>query len=390
MSGFLPTDFSQSFLGTGYSTSATGGTAITPATLVTTIDFRTASKSAGLFTSIPSWFSISCATTSRTVQTSAASMVSGLGANALRTYSADGSTFGCAIENSSKNWDLNTETGASYTVLNGAALVSSNSNTAPDGNATADRFSWTTTANSLISTAQASTAGAGACGSMWVLAQGSTTQIESFDGAAGAWNDVKTINSSTWVRLDSKRSPNGSPAVNYWGHHGTVAAGSSWLWGAQLEDLLYPTSYIPNTTTARTRAADVVSATASSVCLGGYFHVKIIFAPLYADTENTTDHNLFYLDANNRIFLQQNTKKIVLRIGGSNISSAALTWARNTAITVEAIHSSRTGRNLIVNGTSTTGSVASAISLPASAYILGSNTGPEEGASLQYISFYSV
>ncbi len=162
----------------------------------------------------------------------------------------------------------------------------------------------------------------------------------------------------------------------------------------QTEGGKYPTSAFPAAAANASRAADVLSvASPSNIAPGGFFDIDLTVAPNYTNAEQAVDHNLIYFDANNRVYVQQSSSKIVLRIGGADVLSSALTWSRETAIRVRAKHTAR-GRQLVITGATTgngdtgTQSPSSAISLPATAYLLGISTGAEESSDLRDLFIY--
>lgn len=355
--------------------------------VVAPIDFRAAARAGGVFTSLPAWFSLACATTGRTVQTSASTVVTGLGANARRAYSHDGVTNGLLVECATTSHNTYQQVASFFLTAGGS--VGAGTLTAPDGTTAAGRLVWIDSQNFAGGTPNGdalATTALPACASIWAAGSGGTVAIDAWDNASGAWAATKTIGVG-WSRIDVSRAAGGGDSYGYWGHRSTAAAGSAFLWGGQLEPNLYPTSLMPGTAPVA-RAADVASASASVVCPGGFFHARMVVAPIYATAEQEADHNLFFLDTNNRLFLRKSDAKVVLRVGGADIASAALSWARNQAISIEVVHSPRVGRRLVVNGTTTTGAAASAVSLPATAYILGASTGSEEAAALHAISFH--
>jgi hypothetical protein len=166
--------------------------------------------------------------------------------------------------------------------------------------------------------------------------------------------------------------------------------------GIQLEEGKYPTSRIfrQSFDPDITRTAETLSITAPSlVAPGGFFDVDFTWAPNYATAEFVADHNLIFFDAANRIFLRQADKKIVMRIGGVDIASSALTWSRNQPIRVEAHHKT-TGRRLYITGASsgngeTTAGAVAAIGLPLAIYVLCDAAGAVECADLQRLLWFN-
>lgn len=298
---------------------------------------------------------------------------------------------------------MQTEVLASWVAFsNGASASNANGQTAPDGAATADKLNWTATnisvgtmGNAGVATTQFAIAHGGNA-SIWALNDG-TNSTPQFADSAGASQQSTFTPGATWQRFDYTYTAQGGSVINVAvGRGNTVPAGSCWVWGAQAEqDAKYPSSYLPTTTATKTRDADVLSIPSPSlVAPGGRFDFDLVFAPNYSSSEQGADHNLLYFGANDRVFLQQSTRKVVLRIGGADVLSNALTWSREQTIRVRARHAS-SGRYLEISGAasgngSTNAGAASALTLPGTAYLLGSNTGAEECADLRVVRFGAV
>jgi hypothetical protein len=141
-------------------------------------------------------------------------------------------------------------------------------------------------------------------------------------------------------------SATNSPALSLAPYAGDVTKGIS-VWGAQTEASSYPTSYIPTTSAAVTRNADVISKTGISALLGtatGSAFVEFTgrggenygFTPI---TLGVGVSNLAYLyvETNNRIsaeFYQSTVLQAAIGTGVSyynsnNIYKAAFAWANN-------------------------------------------------------------
>ena len=106
-----------------------------------------------------------------------------------------------------------------------------------------------------------------------------------------------------------------------------------YLWGAQLEAAAFPTSYIPTTTTALTRSADVASMTGTD--FSSWFNAvegTIVFQSQTAQGTNSYPYSLFGTDTLNRIFSNYTTTQRMqsgVRVGG--VFVAAENSANNTA-----------------------------------------------------------
>lgn len=106
-----------------------------------------------------------------------------------------------------------------------------------------------------------------------------------------------------------------------------------YIWGAQLEAGAFPTSYIPTTTTALTRSADVASMTGTN--FSSWFNAvegTIVFQSQTAQGSNAYPYSLFGTDTQNRIFSNYTTTQRMqsgVRVGG--VFVAAENSANDTA-----------------------------------------------------------
>ena len=358
---------------------------------VVPVDFRGLSRSAGVFTNVPAWLPISCATTNRTVQTSASSLVSGIGANAFRAMSVDGAAFGLPLESSSTQQNPHTDlTNVAWSAVNGATITAATDPTGASSSCSVNDPNGSAVAQ-LVQTI--TTLAGQTCISVWmqILAPSPTRcDVQSNTGAGDIL--ISSTVDAAWIRRDVTGIATGAAHNSAIVPRNVVASetGSVLIYGYQIESGKYPKSVFLNTSgSSTTRAADVSAPTGSVVMPDGYPTVSMIYAPHYASTEQGVDHNWIYIDANNRLFMQQSTSKLIWRVAGVDVASAALTWSRYQAITVTAQHSPRYGRRLTVNGVaSTPGSASSAMTVPATVGIGGGASGPEESGSLLALGFY--
>jgi hypothetical protein len=108
-----------------------------------------------------------------------------------------------------------------------------------------------------------------------------------YSGTAGAWTNVSgTIQeyNNGWFRVMVRgTSVNGGGG---WYEIATGASKSCYVWGLQLETGSVPTSYIPTTTAAITRGAEVVSKTGLSSLIGqteGTIYVEVVLSRINAN-----------------------------------------------------------------------------------------------------------
>ena len=172
-----------------------------------------------------------------------------------------------------------------------AATITANNDTAPDGTLTADlvNFSATTAIDQqgqLFRNVLAATAGQNITLSIYMRVPSGTatvfiglTELSPLTGQSVACNVT-----TTWQRFSITRTVLATTTIFlqigpvtsvFMGQPAVQPAASVLLWGAQFEVGAFPTSYIPTTTVALTRSADVCSITGGD------------FTSLYNATEGT-------------------------------------------------------------------------------------------------------
>jgi RHS repeat-associated protein len=112
------------------------------------------------------------------------------------------------------------------------------------------------------------------------------------------------------------------------------------VWGAQLEDHLFPTSYIPTTSGPASRQPDVLTFTSSQVpdwMRTGHFQIDV--APQYASDEIAGDGRHVLLSyggsANEIAFVRSaGVTRLEVRAGGNVVHNRVLVWERGAALTL--------------------------------------------------------
>lgn len=368
-----------------------------------------ASLSTGLLTSLPSFLSIACATTGRTTQTGASSFVRSLGANAKRARNV-GRGVGLAVETARANKLCgNTDTWTGSATLqqwnSGTVTVTrTNGQTAPDGTSNAVQFALPDPDfgfGDFCSLKTFLAYGQGGTLSSWARGITRTDTAKpygyiSWDQDADASVAVE-VTSTVWTRLSltTPATDRQYPVLEYSRTSPTVNVRATvHVYAMQLElGANYPSSYFPvaNGAENQTRAQDLLTCpSAALIAPGGFFNWDLVFAPHYASTEYAADHNLVFFDSNNRVYLRQSDNKIVVVVGGHASVSSALTFTRDDAVRVRVSHTAAVGQTLSVfvndqqiGSTGVDGTVKTAISLPATAGILGDGATTSESADLR-------
>lgn len=349
---------------------------------------------------LPSWLTYECATAETSAQTGPGPARTGFAAHAARAFSRDGVSWGLLVEPSGSNLFGDQDvSGASYSSNETPTVTAT---TAPDGTLSAwrvedddptkleyrQRDNWGTIESGKTYTV-----------SFWKKnLDGTGTQILTV--VESGVRTFLTLNAGSaadtdWSRVDATFTATESSAAGAADMRLVPASIASAVnraeyWATQIELRAYPTSFIGSDNATFTREAGTVKALSSTIAPHGHFDLAITFAPLYASTEIDGEHDVLFVDANNRCFYDGDDDSFHLVLHGTEVATVGpVTFSRDQALTVTARHLAD-GCSLTVagattgNGTDEAGAVAR-ISPAKHIHILGSSGGAQEGASLQAI-----
>jgi hypothetical protein len=184
-----------------------------------------------------------------------------------------GESLGLLVEEQRTNLLLRSEEfDTGWTGSESNTTITANTNTAPNGTLTADTIDFTNASAFRYQVVSGVAAGTAVTFSVW-LASGTKTQtvIRIAGTSTGTGGQLVVSLTPTLTRYSvTVTIPSGNTAVfvgfenrvGVGGGNGSI--GTIIPWGAQLEVGAFPTSYIPTTTAAVTRSADVCSITGSA------------------------------------------------------------------------------------------------------------------------------
>jgi hypothetical protein len=255
-----------------------------------------------------------------TASTYVPTTTSSSGAPRFDFHPVTGESLGLLIEESRTNsilWseDFNNAAWAKVSVGTGTSpTVTSNYTTGPDGvSGSASRIQASitgSTANDISLVQQINTSTSDVYGSIWVKSNTGSNQTVYFRCIGDNLTNTETV-TTEWTRLGQQSSGAVSPYITV-GVRGTATGPASIdisVFGAQIEAGLFPTSYIPTTSSAVTRAADVAGITGTN------------FSSWYNQSEGS-----FFIDFNGLRTINGS------RIIDVNGVSAPIFWATPTGI----------------------------------------------------------
>lgn len=235
-------------------------------------------------------------------------------------FNADGSYRGTLVEPAATNLLLRSEEfDDAYWSKNASAVVTANTDVAPDGNTTADTLTPIASEFSGVFRTITTAAGAHTMSVYARVASGTKLfRFFRFNGADGTVASPNFTITTTWQRFTWTTSPTAS--ATWYIVNAAADTTPYFIWGAQLETGAVATSYIPTVASTETRTADSVTFTGASSLIGqteGTLYVEAIIpsAPtgIFLAIGDGT--------ANNRILFQfTNTTTLyaTIRVAGAN------------------------------------------------------------------------
>ncbi|MCC6528456.1 MAG: hypothetical protein IT373_37770 [Polyangiaceae bacterium] len=294
---------------------------------------------------LPSWLTFSSPSPNKTVETSASTLRKGLGVNAPRARNVGGG-WGLCVESARTNNATYSEswTGGAWVVGDMTVYAAQPD---PAGGTSATHFFSPASANGHYGNYLVDPQGAAASvASAWLKGIVGSAPYATFRYIEGL-----PVTATTWTRLVQR-----APAIvgiaaavetRAFGQAAVITGDTmTGVYGLQVEpNALYPSTFIPTTTTPVTRAAERLYINDPAALFpNGYFSVEVEVAPRYAEAELAAgaEHDLLYFAADSRLFVRRNaggtSTEICLSVHADEICVGPLTWAAETALTVAADH----------------------------------------------------
>jgi hypothetical protein len=231
---------------------------------------------------------------------------------------------------------------AGWGTVGTAPTITTNSTTSPSGTLTADTITFAAADSRIQNEALLSfTAGLSYTITLYAKSVGTSLnkiRLAFFDGAQQNSSDF-TVSNTAWTRLTVTFVAANTTATGRMQIRNATdnLANSIYIWGAQLEAGSFATSYIPTTTTALTRAADVASVNTLSPWFNASAGTIYVEAALPGLSATANQNALQFSDgtSSNRIALyrQSSALSTALSFGATiNGSSWTTTAIRKIAL----------------------------------------------------------
>ena len=215
-------------------------------------------------------------------------------------------------ENFNTTWfDSGTASGTTTT-------ITSDSTIAPDGTQTADLVAMTrpnTTAGTYVSQQQSTGSGVH-IGSVYLKAKDAVNvgkQINLWQWQSGERNMVTITLTDYWKRYSTEADyslPSGTNELVGFGFRGNVGTDTDvefYVWGAQGEQGIYPTSYIPTSGSTETRQADICNGSGNSEAFNDSEGVLFLETSMLSSNPNNSTFQIDDGTSTNRVRIRFTT-----------------------------------------------------------------------------------
>lgn len=326
-------------------------------------------------------------------------------------YSYNGSVWvpaGLLIEGAATNITRYSQTINTTNWNPDKSAMTVNAAVAPDGTTSATKINPTSSSNPIIYISQSGSSGiwtqsfyAKAAGMSWVYirpANNDSGKVIWFNvttgvvgTSLGGYTGIITNVGNGWYRCSVTSTASITPSFAVIGPtdadnstFATVSSNGIYVWGAQAENNSFPTSYVPTTSAAVTRTADVVQFTGASLTALQGAQGGVVIQLLDENATNPTAIKSIINGTNN--ILYHDTTGKAGTTNGTNIllTASAATW---TAATRIGLAWASGARALAATGLSNATDANSA-SNSGTLYLGSSNGSAAENAWFQGISIY--